>query len=51
MPHSNVRKFVNLIGCLNTIYNTKYKIVGHEGLKNTLSRFTQVNYDLINTQL
>ncbi len=49
-PPSPVHKYVNLNSHSNTIYTTKYKIVGLEGLKDTLYRCTEVNNDL-NTQL
>ncbi len=43
------RKYANAT-IWNTIYNTKYKIVGLEGLRDTLCRCAEVNKDL-NTQL
>ncbi len=49
-PPSHLRKYANLNGRSNTIYNTKYKIVVLEGLRDTLYRCTEVNNDL-NTQL
>ncbi len=49
-PHSHLCKYANLNGRSNTIYNTKYKIVGLEDLRDTLYRCTEVNNDL-NTQL
>ncbi len=45
-PPSHLSKYANLNGRSNTIY----KIVGFEGLRNTLYRYTKVNNDL-NTQL
>ncbi len=49
-PPSCLRKYANLKGHSNTIHNTKYKIVGLEGLRDTLYRCTEVNNDL-NTQV
>ncbi len=49
-PPSRLHKYANLNGRSNTIYNTKYKIVGLEGLRDTPYRCTEVNNDL-NTQL
>ncbi len=49
-PPSHLHKYVKLNDRSNTIYNTKYKIVGLEGLRDTLYRCTEVNNDLY-TQL
>ncbi len=49
-PPSRLPQYANLNGHSNTIHNTKYKIIGLEGLRVTLYRCTEVNNDL-NTQL
>ncbi len=49
-PPSLVRKYANSTRRSNTKYNTKYKILSLEGLRDTLCRCTEVNNDL-NTKL
>ncbi len=49
-PRFLVFKYQNPARYSNTIYYTKYKSVGLDGLRNTLCRCTEVNNDL-NTQL
>ncbi len=48
--HRSTSKHANHISQLNIKYNIKYKIVGLGSLKDTLYRYTEVNYDL-NIQL
>ncbi len=45
-PPSPLCNYVNLNGCSNTIYNIKYKMIGLEGLEDTLYRCTEVKNDL-----